>query len=419
MSVYLGASYVWGLDCLAILATRKPSIDKELHIAFSPQVGWYQHRHGNIQITSKVFNRAKCDKFTPLACKLLEFTLFIHQTAWRVIGDRRAQNILNVIEEVLEDQHNIGNISFFNHINAKRSNTFNSDKVQEQGAQSLSGLPRELGHISVLKSYFPEGTSPSMNPDEEVNDEDDDAIIKDDNSAGNAFSKVRRNYKFSHRTVPPAARKTVCKLAKELEHRYNLSLPWHNGLPDPLNFGDEDGKEDVFQLTWNVTEACKSQQMRACNMARIYQRPKMPNLDDSLYHPKLQGLSAYSAANNTAVSFYIVLCQSYLDGSLLRCHGTGLRTNLKWQHPLNWSYGHAIHGWLMSHGFNTPKPKYLKDMNKMAQNFTFESRFFNWWRVGDRRLIAGLDVNKSFGVEFARKQSVDERLSSTFTEEEL
>lgn len=78
-------------------------------------------------------------------------------------------------------------------------------------------------------------------------------------------------------------------------------------------------------------------------------------------------------------------------------------------HPLCYSSAHAIHGVEASRGFSTSQPGSLEDFKKEAQQFVSESKFFNFFRRSDRRVIGSLGMNKHFGIAFVRKQ--DPRLS--------
>lgn len=79
-----------------------------------------------------------------------------------------------------------------------------------------------------------------------------------------------------HCAIPSSERQKVCTLAREMEAVYSSSsLPWHRGMPDPLNFGNG----DVFQLTWNVAFEYERQRLTGCDTLRVYRRPKLPNMD--------------------------------------------------------------------------------------------------------------------------------------------
>ena len=117
-----------------------------------------------------------------------------------------------------------------------------------------------------------------------------------------------------------------------------------------------------------------------------------------------------------------VLFQSFFGGKIQQCHGTGLRMHTPHPkghpHPCQYLIGHAIHGIPLSHGFSDSTLDSINaQWKKMAQNFNFELRYFNYWRHGNWRTIASLDLNKSFGIAFSKLQKLDKQL--LFTKEEL
>ena len=110
----------------------------------------------------------------------------------------------------------------------------------------------------------------------------------------------------------------------------------------------------------------------------------------------------------------IVSMQSYLEGRLQQYHGTGLKLvspALHYQHPFCYLLAHTIHGIPISHGFSNPLPSSLSKQSILAQNFVFESRWFNFWRGSQKRLIASFDMNKRFDIAFARRQTLNPGLA--------
>ena len=432
MTKYLNPTFVRAKDVKSVLHQRLPSVDKLFNLRHSSQ-GWYQYQLDDIRLTTTSANQGKFSFITPDIADLVEYGMFIHQTASCVIGDDNATQKLLLIDDLIHEAYISGN------------------RVQTwQGRPTDSPNKVEKHCTDVLKETLmqqhPPLAAPAVHADEKgrrksrkgkekadgdlVTDIATGSRNDDDGSMDNSKDIVDRidvdviadrleedrDWTLADATgsaptgssVPSGLLNKLRAFAKDLELQYRASLPRVHNVPEPFGL-DLDGatQKDVLIAVLKEATRFEVQRRESCNAKRVY-RPDanacQPEFKVS--DPLLKGLSRFSAANSSPFTMLLVSKQPYLEARLKRCHGTGLELPSQAAypgHPLSYSYGHAIHGALMNHGFSQPWPVSLtsRSTKTLAQDFVLESRWFDYWRGSQRRIISSLDLNKHFGVGFS------------------
>lgn len=447
MSKYLDPSFVRVKRIRSILAQRLPSVDKLFNLRHDSSVGWYQHRPDNIRLTTVSGNRAKSNSVVPFVADLLDYAIFLHQTASRVIGDDEAASILAVIEEILDQAYASGEASVqtwrgsYAKIDARQVERHCRDvlaKTVMETSLPLAASSRNVGKDKGKSKAAELPSSVSMDGDQDEDDDtEDDLNLKSEDfdsfSIDEAFDAAMPSHTVAESLetereevrklmgtedrffVPDDLLVRLLPFAHELERRYDSKLRWVQGVPDPYGLDHEYTQPSkVLKAVWMEAVRLETRRRQQCDNRRVF--VSGPQCGFTVEDPALRGLSAYSEANNSIFTTLIVSLQSYLEGRLRKCHGTGLKLVspiVRFLHPSCYSMAHGIHGLPMSHGFSSPSPSSLdpSEYRTLAQNFVFESRYFNFWRGSCRMLISSLDMNKRFGMAFARTQGLDARLS--------
>ncbi|KAI3475504.1 hypothetical protein L1887_63128 [Cichorium endivia] len=452
MSKYLDPSFVRVKKVRSILAQRCPSVDKLFNLRHDSSVGWYQHRSDNIRLTTISGNRAKSDSVVPFVADLMDYAIFLHQTASRVIGDDEAASRLAVIEEILDQAYASGEASVqtwrgsYAKIDAKQVERHCRDvlaKTVMETSLPLAASSRKTGKDKGKSRAVDRPSPVSMDSDQDKDDDTEDFLsgedlqLKSEDLDSFSFEEAVDAAMPSHTVaegletereevrklmgtedrffVPKDLLDRLLPFAHELERRHDSKLRWVQGVPDPYGLDHEDTQPSkVLKAVWMEAVRLETRRRQQCDTLRVF--VPGPQCGFDVEDPTLRGLSAYSEANNSIFTTLIVSLQSYLEGRLRKCHGTGLKLvspSARFLHPSCYSMAHGIHGLPMSHGFSSPTPSSLdpSEYRTLAQNFVFESRYFNFWRASYRMLISSLDMNKRFGMAFARKQGLDDRLS--------
>ncbi len=92
-----------------------------MRIRYRKELGWYQLDPPNLKLCSNFHNLAQMDCFVARSVDLLEYSIFIHQTARRMIGDTKANAILAVLEELLTTGYQSRDIHTTNCTNSSQS----------------------------------------------------------------------------------------------------------------------------------------------------------------------------------------------------------------------------------------------------------------------------------------------------------
>jgi len=109
MTWFLDPLYVRVKDMGRLFRQRIPSTDKLFNLRYDPSLGlFFQHRHDNIRLTTKASNAGKHDSVTPLVADLLEYAIFLRQTASCQIGDTCASQRISVIYNLLNSAWETG-----------------------------------------------------------------------------------------------------------------------------------------------------------------------------------------------------------------------------------------------------------------------------------------------------------------------
>ena len=415
MSRFLNSDYCRYLDLKSILSLRRPSIDKEVAYQWDTQEHtWIQHRAPNLLLTSWHINKAKGPFFTPLAFELLYFALFINQTARPVIGDQRSLSILDRIEFHLTAHFHSGDPAYFGKLSRQGPPSSPEENVLRV-SRSMSGLPRVFGTVPII------GKEPDTGIEHpqalahakvaSVSSVSSEGLSSEGDVTSREESETRSRIKAPYQS--PSQESAIKRLVQQLEDMYGGTVPkTTDGFPNPYGFEGSNAKKQVLDFAAGLVETTRT----ACDQIRVSKGVLAFPIDRLMLSDQelawYKHLAKYSSDHNSMVTQILVHSQWLLKhGTPMRCHGTGLKlvfTN-ELHHPLKASFGHAIHGVPCSHGFSSSFPVAInKDtLDEDAQNFAVESWFFNWWRSGHRRLIAGLDLNKSFGIAFSRLQTVD------------
>ena len=95
--------------------------------------------------------------FTHLSRKLLQYAIFIHQTASQVIHDEEAEKILAKIEEILELHYRSGDVKLFGNLSQNQAidyyDRFGPSSIKNLAKRVRNGLSRTTGVLACLDSY--------------------------------------------------------------------------------------------------------------------------------------------------------------------------------------------------------------------------------------------------------------------------
>lgn len=82
MSKYLDPTFARILDVISVLRQGLPSIDKTFRFRYdSTSSKYYQHTSNHIRLVSGAYYFAKNTRFTTHVADLLEYSIFVYQTA--------------------------------------------------------------------------------------------------------------------------------------------------------------------------------------------------------------------------------------------------------------------------------------------------------------------------------------------------
>lgn len=102
MTRYLDPTYACILDVISILKQGLPSVDKDFRLQYdSRSAKYYQHTSNNIRLVSGTYNMAKGSWLTAHVAGLIEYLIFIYQTALQVIGKEEALALVDRIKELV------------------------------------------------------------------------------------------------------------------------------------------------------------------------------------------------------------------------------------------------------------------------------------------------------------------------------
>lgn len=118
--------------------------------------------------------------------------------------------------------------------------------------------------------------------------------------------------------------------------RYDVQCLGAGKTPMPflLQLSPDANEYDAFILAWQQATKLELHQRCRCDLKRRYKGGPPPPLND-LSGSRLQGLSKYLADNNSAWTIQLFAIQSYLNGRIQKCSGTGLSLSCPVGQPMH------------------------------------------------------------------------------------
>ena len=268
MSRYLNPMYTRILDMISILHQGLPSVNKDFQWRYNSKSSrYYQHISSNIRLVTGPYNFRKGYQLTPHVANLLEYSIFVNQTASQVIGKEAALAIVDKIEVLAHTTYLQGDA-----VQLAQDWTAKTRKALEDFAHMLSSkivadIHGPLSQQTGLRTI----TAGSSKGKEKAKEEDKES--KDDGTGYNSADSEELDNKEAlandcgpDMTPPQNLLEDLNVLVAQLEDKHKSTMRWVNGVPEP--FGLDIGgllQQQTLKKVWKEAHRLDYWRKNSCN----------------------------------------------------------------------------------------------------------------------------------------------------------